>query len=490
MKKRSLGLNALLNGLRSALNLLFPLITFPYVSRVLSVNGMGIYNFSNTYVNYFMLIAGLGIATYAVREGAKYRDNKEKISTFSSQIFTINIISTIVAYLLLLSSLVIFKNLHNYISCILIFGLQLFFTTIGTEWLYTIYEDYEYITIRSIIFKIVSIILLFIFVRNANDYLWYAGITVLAGVGSNILNYIHAKSFCDIKLVKETNWKYHLKPILIIFASSVAITLYVSSDTTILGLLKDDYAVGIYGVSVKIYSIVSSLIGGLLVVTIPRLAMLIGKRKIKEYTYILQEVINSLSVLGLPAAVGLVMLSKEVILIIAGKKYLDGTLALQIITWALIFSNFSTIFNQCVLIPVKREAKALRNTIITGIVNVGLNFIFIPLWSYNGTALSTVIAEFMVMALNGWSAQDFVGPILKSKETRKNLMDSIIGCIGIVIVCLLLKFGIQSLIIRTIFSVILSVIIYGAILIFLNNSIAMEYLNKFREKFSRHVSVK
>lgn len=482
MKNKSLGVNALLNGLRSALNLVFPLITFPYVSRILSVDGMGIYNFSNTYINYFLLIAGLGIATYAVREGAKYRDEKEKIKIFSSQVFTINLISTVIAYILLLVSLVIFKNLHNYISCVLILGLQIFFTTIGTEWIYTIYEDYAYITIRSIIFKMISIVLLFIFVKNSNDYLWYAAITVLANVGSNILNFIHAKSFCRIKVVKKISLKRHLKPILIIFASTVAITIYVSSDTTILGLLKDDYAVGIYGVAVKIYTMASGLISGLLMVTIPRLAMLIGKRMVKEYTYILQEVVSTLSLLGLPASIGLVMLSKEVILIIAGQKYLSGTFSLQIIIWALIFSNFSTIFNQCVLIPTKREAKSLRNTVITGLVNIGLNFIFIPLWSYNGTAFSTVIAEFMIMTLNGWSARDFIGPILKSNKFLKNILDSVIGCIGIVLICLLLKIGIDSIIWRTIFSVIMSIIIYGAILIVLKNEIAMEYLNKIMKR--------
>ncbi len=180
MKKKSLELNAFLNSLRSILNLLFPLITFPYVSRVLSVDGMGIYNFSNTYVNYFLLIAGLGIATYAVREGAKYRNNTEEISKFASQVFTINIYSTVVAYVLLLGSLLVFKNLNNYISCTLIFGLQIIFTTIGTEWIYTIYEDYSYITIRSIVFKIFSIILLFILVRKPEDYLWYAAITVFS----------------------------------------------------------------------------------------------------------------------------------------------------------------------------------------------------------------------------------------------------------------------------------------------------------------------
>lgn len=485
MRKKSLGINAFLNGIRSALNLIFPLITFPYVSRVLSVDGIGIYNFSSTYVNYFSLLASLGIATYAVREGAKYRDDKEQINTFASEVFTINIISTVIAYILLLLSLIIFKNLHNYVSSILIFSLQILFTTVGTEWVYTIYEDYSYITIRSIIFKILSIGLLFIFVRNANDYLWYAGITVFAGVGSNILNWLHAKSFINIKLVKKINWKYHLKPILVIFASTVAVNIYVSSDTTILGLLKDDYAVGIYSVAVKIYNIAAGLIGGLLVVTIPRLAMLLGKKRLKEYNKVLSQVINTISVLVLPAAVGLIMLSKEVVLVVAGKKYIDSVLSLQIITTAFIFSNFSTIFNQCVLIPAKRENASLRNTIITGIVNIALNFVLIPFMSYDGTALSTVIAEFMVMSLNAWSAWDIVKLIMTSKQTIKNIVDSLIGCIGIVVVCLLLKAGISSLILRATLSVIFSVGIYGAILIFLDNSVATDFLNKLKIKIGK-----
>ncbi|WP_235943142.1 oligosaccharide flippase family protein, partial [Lactobacillus helveticus] len=125
MKKKSLGLNAFLNGLRSVLNLIFPLLTFPYITRVLSVSGIGIYNFSNTYIGYFVLIAGLGIATYAVREGTKYRNNRAQIEKFSSQVFSINIIATIIAYALLFLSLLIFKNLTNYTACILIFSLQI-----------------------------------------------------------------------------------------------------------------------------------------------------------------------------------------------------------------------------------------------------------------------------------------------------------------------------------------------------------------------------
>lgn len=476
MKNKSLGLNAFLNGFRSVLNLIFPLITFPYISRVLSVSGIGIYNFSNTYISYFILIAGLGIATYAVREGAKYRNERGKIEAFASQVFSINVIATLIAYVLLFLSLVIFKNLSNYVSCILIFSLQILFTTLGTEWIYTIYEDYAYITVRSIVFKIISIILLFILVRNPSDYLWYATITVFASVGSNILNFLHARSFIRVRLILKTNWQYHLKPILIIFASAVAVTIYVSSDTTILGILKNDYAVGIYSTSVKIYQIAQSLLSAILTVTIPRLAMLWGQKRREEYNDVLTRVINTLGILVLPASVGLIMLSREVVLIIAGHKFLPSVDSLRIITWAIIFSIFSWIFSDCVLIPAKRESKVLRNTLITAAINVILNFILIPSMSYDGTSLSTVIAEFSVMIMNGYSCRDIIKPIIFKKETLKNLFESIIGCIGIVIVCLLCQWGLYSMIWKTIFSIVLSVPMYGAILVLLGNEIATSML--------------
>lgn len=478
MKKKSLGLNAFLNGLRSVLNLFFPLISFPYVSRVLSVSGIGIYNFSNTYISYFLLIAGLGIATYAVREGAKYREDKTKIDIFVSQVFSLNIVATLIAYLLLFASLIIFKNLHNYISCILVFSLQILFTTLGTEWIYTIYEDYAYITIRSIIFKIISIILLLVLVKKPEDYLIYTAITVFSAVGSNLLNFIHARNFVHIRLTTNTNLKHHLKPILIIFASAIAVTIYVSSDTTILGLLKNDYAVGIYSTSVKIYQIAQSLLSALLTVTIPRLAFLWGQRRIGEYNQVLSKVVDSLGILVLPAAVGLIMLSREVVLIIASEKYLPSVNSLRIISWAIIFSIFAWIFSDCVLIPAKRENLVLRNTIITAIENIILNFILIPFMSYDGTALSTVLAEFTVMIMNGYSCRDIIKPVIFKKDTLKNLLDSIIGCIGIVVICLLCDIGFKSLWLKTIFSVVLSVIMYGAVLILLKNKNAYSMLDR------------
>lgn len=482
MKKRSLGLNGLLNGIRSVLNLLFPLITFPYVARVLSVDGLGIYNFSNTYVGYFVLIAGLGISTYAVREGAKYRDNREKISKFVSEVITINIISTILAYILLLISLVLFKALYKYAICILVFSVQIAFTTIGVEWVFIIYEDYAYITIRSILVKIVSIVLLFVFVKNRNDYLWYAGITVFASVGSNVFNFFYVKKLCEIKPTFNFNWKYHLKPILVIFATTIAVNIYLSSDTTILGFMKSDYDVGIYGTTVKIYNIVASLLGSMVAVTVPRLSMLLGKNKIEEYRKVFSEVVNILTAFVIPGTVGLIMLSKEIVLLIAGNKYLPAVSSLRIIGLAIIFSNFSFIFSNCALIPAKREILALKNTLITAVLNILLNILLIPAYSYAGTSFSTVIAEFMTMILNYWSARDLIKNSIFSNSVKHNLCTTVIGSTTIIIVCWLCTYFLQSLIIKILVAVILSSISYFCVLIVLRNSLAIQYLQSLKRR--------
>lgn len=477
MKKRSLTLNAFLNGFRSLLNILFPLITFPYVSRRLTVDGIGTYNFSYSFVSYFLLIAALGVGTYAVREGAKYRDDKNKISNFASEIFTINICSTIVAYILLFLCLIIFSKLHSYIICILIFSIQILFTTLGTEWIYQIYEDYTYITIRSIIFQIISIILLFIFVRQPNDYLNYSLITVFSAVGSNVLNFIHAKKICRIRLKFNFNWKLHLIPILVIFAAGISNMIYVSSDITILGLLKSNYVVGIYSISSKIYSIVKTLISSLLIVTVPRLSMLFGKRMFKGYKQILIKLTNTLILLALPASVGLFMLSKEVILIISGNKYLRSVNSLKILCFAYIFSILAWILTDCVLYPAKREKDVLISTTTSAILNIVLNLLLIPVWDENAAAFSTVLAEFSMFVINYHYSKDIVKDVFESKELKRNFISAFIGCLGIVIICLLCDMSWSSMIGKTISSVLLSVVIYAAILILLKNKIALNMLD-------------
>lgn len=482
LKPKSLKLNAFLNSLRSLLTVVFPLITFPYVSRVLSIDGIGKYNFSSSVVSYFLLIAGLGINTYAIREGAKYRDNKQMIGPFINQMFTINVMSAVVSYILLFMCLIIFSKLHSYLLCILIYSIQIGFSVISVDWVFTIYEDFVYITIRNIIFQLISVALLFVFVRHSGDYLNYATITVFSAVGSNVLNFYKASNLFKIKLTFNFNWKIHLIPILLLFAANIANMINVSSDITILGLLKNDYIVGIYSISSKIYYIINNTLAAVLLVTVPRLAMLFGKKMMREYIKLFRRLINILFILTIPAMVGLILLSRQVILIVAGNHFLRSVSSLQILAVANIFAILAWALSDCVLIPAKREKYVLRGIIISAFSNIIINITLIPYFSEIAAAIGTVVAEIVVFSFNYYYSRDIVKNIFISRNTVNTIFSTSIGCIGIIVICLMLSSIIKNIILETILAVSLSVIVYGVILIFLNNSYALSIFNQMKEK--------
>ncbi|PEG78457.1 flippase [Lactobacillus sp. UMNPBX18] len=482
MKRKSLKINAILNGFKSLLSLIFPLITFPYVSRVLSVNGIGKYNFSKSIIGYFLLIAALGISTYGVREGTKYRDNIEKIDQFASEIFTINVFSAILAYILLFLCLLLFSKLHSYFICILIFSIQIGFSVIGIDWLFTIYEDFAYITIRSIIFQILSILLLFIFVRHSGDYLNYALITVFSAVGSNLLNFLKAKKDHKIRIIFSFNWKKHIKPILILFAASIANIIYVNSDITILGLMKSNYVVGIYSISSSIYNIIKNIFSAVLLVTIPRLALLYGKKDLTEFRNLLRRLTNILALIILPATTGLILLSKQIILIFAGNHFVRSISSLRILSVAYIFSILAWILSDCVLIPAKREKFVMNSMIISAVVNILFNILFIPFLSENAAALSTVFAELIMLIVNYIYSKDLIRDTLFSSSLLNTFKTSILGCIGIIIICFIINALTTSLWISLVLSILLSVIWYAFSQVVLKNTYILEFYNWWRIK--------
>ena len=481
LNKKSLGKNAFLNGLKNVLNLLFPLLTFPYVSKVLDVKGIGQYNFAQATVSYFSLIAGLGIASYATREGARYRDGKKEFNTFASEVLLCNVISTIAAYLLLALCMIFVGKLKSYTALIWIFSIQIAFTTMGVEWIYSIYEEYEYITIRSIVFKIISIILIFIFVRNSDDTIKYAAITVFASVGSNILNLIHSRDYFQIVKVNIKDCAKHLKPILIIFASNIAIMIYVYSDTTMLGFMQTEYEVRIYSVSVKVYNIVKNLLSSVLIVSIPRLSMYYGSGKVKEFKITAQKVYDSITALVMPSVIGLICVSKQLVLVLSGEAYISAETSLHILCIALLFCIYGWFFSQCILMPAQREKTILVATCVSAIVNIGLNFWLIPIWKENAAAFTTFVAEFImffVCVFYGFK-------ITKIKLLNKNMLGVLVGCIGIVCVCKAVPLFDIGATMQLISAIMVSGILYGAILIMLHNDVASSILRKVYRTYEK-----
>ena len=395
----SIKINAILNTIRQLCSVLFPLITVPYITRVLGADYYGRVNWVYSIVSYFVLLAGFGISTYAVREGARIREDANKISTFSNEVFSINVLSSLFSCLLLLTLTLFWHKLHDNIYLVLIQSLVIFFTTIGADWINQIYEDYKYLTIRYIVMQIMSVVLMFVFVKDSKDYLVYAFITILASAGGNLLNIVYIRRYIHLRIVLYSDLKKHLKPMLVLFANSVAIITYLNTDITLLGIFKTNEDVGIYSVASKIYIIVKQLINALIVVSLPRLSQLIGNNDDSHYHELLNKIINSVLLVLIPTITGLFALSENIIYIIAGSNYVSGTLSLRILSFSLFFAVFACFFQNCIMLPQNLEKQFFVATIASCLLNFGLNLVIIPIFSFNGAAITTLASELLVCVI-------------------------------------------------------------------------------------------
>lgn len=480
-RQKSLKLNMMLNAIKGIMSIIFPLITFPYVSRVLGVINIGRYNFANSVISYFILIAGLGIGTYAIREGSRFRNNKSRFKVFADEMFSINIVSTIISYAIFFALLISVAKFHDYRDILLILSLQVAFKTIGVEWIYSIYEDYAYITIVSIMFQAISLVLMFSFVKNENDVYIYAFITVVSSVGSNLLYYIHAKKYCKINIVKEIDWHKHIKPILVMFAMAVTVTIYVSSDVTILGIICGDYTVGIYSVSVKVYSIIKTVLSSVLTVSIPRLSFMLGVDDNERFRETASDIYSTLLTVVLPAITGIIVLRKHIVLLLANESYIAATSSLTLLMLALFFCMGSWFWGQCILVPVKKEGTVVKVTVASAVVNIVLNFILIPIWKENAAALTTIIAEAMAFIWCWYNGQKYAN----IKGSVSTLVKVLLGCVGILIVSIVCNILFGTGVTYMISTVVGAVIVYGVIEVALRNEAVWSILNGLKKKLRK-----
>ncbi len=474
IKNKFIGVNALLNAIKTIFSIIFPLITFPYISRVLGVENIGIYNFSTSVVSYFTLLAGLGINTYAIREGARYRNNKKDISEFCSEVFSVNLISTLISYGILAVCLFFLPSLHDDALIIMILSVSICFTTLGCEWVFNIYEEFGYITIRTILFQILSVILMFVFVKNKHSLIQYALITVLATSGANIINIFARKKFCDIRFCFGRKLKKHLLPILILFANSIAMTIYINSDVTILGLISGNYYVGLYSVATKVYTMLKSLLGALIVVSIPRLSSYLGADNKKQYVETSSIILNALITIAVPAMVGTFALSDEIVLILSGREYIAASMALKILSVALVFSIFSWFYTSCVLVVNKQDRSVLKATTLAAVVNIVLNVILIPYFNQNAAALTTALAEFVSAFVCYLYGRKYFHTNLQKNDIISVLMGSLL----ILLICYLVRLCISSLCVSIAVSVVISMLVYGVVLVLFRNN-SLKYILDF-----------
>ena len=476
--RKSIKINAVFSMIQAISSVVFPLITFPYISRIFGVEQLGKYNYAKNFVEIFATIAMLGIPTYGQREGAKVRDDRKELSKLMSELFSLSMLANVVAMFALYLAVFVVDTFHSYALLIVIFSITIPMTTIGMSWLFVVFEDYNFTTVLSIIFNFLSIVAMLLLVHRKTDIYMYALITVIASSGANIIKFVYSKKYCDIKLTFRINFRKHMKPILLMFSAYISVMIYNKTDTVLLGVMGSDYNVGLYSVSTKVYNLVKSCLFALSNVLQTRAVLLAVEGNRKKSDEFLSRSFNMMMTFVIPCMVGMAFMHRDIILFIAGKDYLEAGTSMIILSCSLFFALFSTMHSSTILIPYGREKITLDGAIIGAVVNLLLNFIFIPIWKENGAALTTLIAEVTVFLIYLRITRQYYTHL----NGIKTMLQCFIGSMGIVMVLFVFRNVEMNIIIRILVKVMVSVFVYFALEIVTKNQIVIDLLGSIIEK--------
>ena len=406
--QKSVKVNLFMNMLLTMSSFIFPLITFPYVSRILLPEGTGKVSLATSFVAYFNMFAQLGIPTYGVRCCAKVRDNKEELSRTAHELLLINVVLSFFAYVALGMAILGIPQVRAERNLYIVVSSVIILQSIGMEWLYKGLEQYTYITIRSVIFKFIALIGMFILVHKYEDYVIYGGITIFAASASNILNFINARKYIYMHPVGSYNFKKHIKPTLVFFALTFAATVYTNLDNVMLGFMKADIDVGYYNASVKIKNIVISLVTSVGTVLLPRASYYIEHNLIDAFKKISNKAIRFIFVIAPPFVLFFVLYAKQTIYFLSGTAYEGSIVPMKILMPTILFIGLTNVLGMQILVPLGREKTVLYSTIAGAVVDTIINALLIPRFASVGAAIGTLIAEFVVLCWQFYALKDFV----------------------------------------------------------------------------------
>ncbi len=426
---QSVKVNYILNLINTGTQMLFPLITFPYVCRVIEADGIGQINFFQSIISYISLFTCLGIPMYAIREIARDRSDVVQMNRTAMEILLLHSMLTLVGYAIVAILCLTVPQIQVNIPLFLILSLTIFFTAIGCEWFYQGIEDFKYITIRGLIIKTISVVLLFIFVKSKTDLLYYGCYTVFGVLGGNIFNFFRLRKYIHREniIFSELHIKRHIKPVLKVFSFSVVTSIYLQLNTVLLGFLKNALAVGYFAAATKVMQMLLTMSACLGSVMMPRASHLIAENKEDEFNRLIQKSYDFTLAIALPMTIGLIFCAPSLITALCGVKFEHSILPSQIIAPIILMVAISNVFGIQVLFP---KGKINIVTLCCGIGAVAdliLNLCLIPFFSYIGTSIAYLGAEVATTVSMYFIGRKYI-PIIYFKKSH---LTYALGCVVI-----------------------------------------------------------
>jgi len=429
---------------------IIPLVTVPYISRILGVENIGIYSYTYSIVYYFMLGTMLGINNYGARNIAKLSKDKEKMSEKFCSIYYLQLILGII--MLISYNLLIFNIYNQYRTISLIQNIFLISSILDINWLYFGLEEFKITVSRNIIIKLLSLILIYIFVKTPNDLWIYTLIMSGSTLLSQLYLWIFAKKYINLKKVSIHSIFANLKGCLVLFIPVIAYGIYRVMDKTMIGMLSSTSELGIYESAEKIINIPVGIITALGTVMLPSMSKL-------DENAIRKKIISSFELcffIILPISFGLFLISKDFSILFFGKEFTKTGLIIKLLIPTIIFSGVANVIRTNYLIPNEKDNIYINSTICGAVINLIMNLLLIKRYGAFGACMGTIAAEFSVMLYQILCVRNNIDFKKILKLFLKYAIRSIIMSIFIII----FEFIIDNIFIKIITQLIIGIIIY------------------------------
>ena len=409
--------NFLYNVSYQLLVIILPLITVPYVSNILGAEGIGDYAFTYANMQYFVIFGMVGITLYGNRQIAYVRDNKEKLRNTFFSIYTLQLITTTISFILYLIFVLVFNN-GDYKWLYIVQGINIIASMTDISWLFMGLEQFKKTVVRNTIVKLASLASIFIFVKSSNDTVVYTFILALSALIGNLTFWFYVPKAIGFKSIKISGLNLHLKESLALFIPQIAIQIYVLLDRTMLGTITDTVQVGFYENSQKIVKIVLTLATAIGTVMMPKIANTVASGDMKKVKYYIKNSFFFVSALSIPLMFGLMGVAPELSPWFFGNNF-AGIEKLIIISSLIILAiSWSNVLGMQLLVPLNKTKEFTISVTSGAIINFVLNLVLIKNFSATGACISTIIAEFTVTSVQFYLLKDFI----KAEELIKPVL--------------------------------------------------------------------
>ncbi len=420
-----------------ALNVIFPLITSMYVSRILGPEGTGRVAYAQNILSYFLIFASVGIPTYGIKEIARNSSDRIKTSKSFSELFIINSFTTtfcIIVYIIL-----VLLNPTFYSDRLVFFavGISLFLNYFNIDWFYAGNEEYVYITVRSTIVKVIAIIGLFVFVRTRDDVVKYALVSSVGLSANYLLNIFYVRKRVTFSL-RALEFKRHLRPVVILLLTMLATDLYNQIDITMMGSTCTKAEIGYYSYAIKLIRIVTSIATAVSATMLPRLSQFFSNKEKDRFETFTNRVLSAVILLVVPCTIGVVMCSNNIILVLFGAEFQESIPLVRIFSPIILIISISYLCGSIVLTAINKEKYLLYATLVGACINIALNAILIPAYHGKGAAVASVIAECLVFALHYLFSRKYIHYRFFTSDNLKTIIAATIMT-GVVSVVMLLE---------------------------------------------------